>query len=466
METISDISQTATLEVKFERSLDQLEAAWDVSGKPNDIPIWEQEERDYQALVAQQDQKRQQQQQQQQRQQRQQNNNGSPITTPTTTITTHKLPSPPSPPICEVLAMSFLFVSRLHSYVLHNPDELCRVLEDHVVTTIKLSASPYALPFEQRVKELRARQDSLLEWVFVWMEMQRTWLELKPLHLQGKLKIKTKLQELFVKCDLKIKKILNKWYAEHMYNYEPYSPSPHAVISTSKIISKISTLNGHLQHIYKELTTHLQESYWLTSPRTRWLSMEQCFQLNALEYYPDTIDAVVPLLFPGARRWLLEQEKSLQQLEDEEEDMESDDTAEEDEDEENNNMKNKNKNEGEEGEVEEDEDLSTVVSGQHFRNLMKEVHVLPPSTLCGFGCVNHHNTLHGKDAFHFTTPVQLFTTGGKQGTTTTVINPASGDTVECHTRQPRPLPLWLNEAVVQMRVSLLERVTLAYEACR
>ena len=204
METISDISQTATLEVKFERSLDQLEAAWNVSGKPNDIPIWEQEERDYQALVAQQDQKRQQQQQQQ-------ISNDSPTITHTTTITTTKLPSPPSPPICEVLSMSFLFVPRLHSYVLHNPDELCRVLEDHVVTTIKLSASPYALPFEQRVKELRARQDSLLEWVFVWMEMQRTWLELKPLHLQGKLKIKTKLQELFVKCDLKIKKIRLKY---------------------------------------------------------------------------------------------------------------------------------------------------------------------------------------------------------------------------------------------------------------
>jgi hypothetical protein len=51
METISDISMTSTLEVKFERSLDQLEAAWDVSGKPNDIPVWEQEENDYLRLV-------------------------------------------------------------------------------------------------------------------------------------------------------------------------------------------------------------------------------------------------------------------------------------------------------------------------------------------------------------------------------------------------------------------------------
>ena len=40
MPTISDISQTATLEVRFERNLDQLEAAWDVTGRPDDKPVW------------------------------------------------------------------------------------------------------------------------------------------------------------------------------------------------------------------------------------------------------------------------------------------------------------------------------------------------------------------------------------------------------------------------------------------
>ena len=51
--TISDISQTATLEVNFERNLDHLEAAWDVTGKPDDKPIWvlESEELDARASL-------------------------------------------------------------------------------------------------------------------------------------------------------------------------------------------------------------------------------------------------------------------------------------------------------------------------------------------------------------------------------------------------------------------------------
>ena len=141
LESISDISLTSTLEVKFERSLDQLEAAWDVSGKPNDSSLWEQEEQAYQKLV-------QQQQQQQQQQQK-------------------PLPPPPLPSICEALYVKFRFLPRTQSYVLDNAKELVRVLEDHIVTTIKLSASVYAVPFQQRVRALRAMQDLFLHFLLV-----------------------------------------------------------------------------------------------------------------------------------------------------------------------------------------------------------------------------------------------------------------------------------------------------------
>ena len=280
--------------------------------------------------------------------------------------------------------------------------------------------------------------------IFSFILFLYSWLELKPLHSQGKIKIKNAINDAYIKCDNSIKKIINKWFSDHMYEFESYSPSPSSIISTPKIISKVSSINRAMQNIKNELTIHLRDSYWVASPRTRWLDMSQCFRLNALEYYPDELDVFVSVLFPGARRWLIEQEKTLEELENEDEDIESDDTEEDEE----GNAVNPTIEE-EEGDSDDEEVVNNVVSGQYFRNLMQEVHVLQPSTLCGFGCVSHHGTTHGMDAFHFTKHVQLFTESTKDG----------------KRRKPRPLPVWLNEAEMQMRDSLLERVTLAYEAC-
>jgi hypothetical protein len=182
METISDISMTSTLEVKFERSLDQLEAAWDVSGKPNDIPVWEQEENDYLRLVEMEEKRKREhdlfmkQMEEQESQNRKDSSNSNkkinkknyPAFKP------KKIPPPPSPPICEVLKVTFRLLEHLESHALSNPEELCRVLEDHVATTMKLSTSPYALPFEKRLQQLRSLQDSFLDFIFICMEMQRT----------------------------------------------------------------------------------------------------------------------------------------------------------------------------------------------------------------------------------------------------------------------------------------------------
>ena len=311
------------------------------------------------------------------------------------------------------------------------------------------------------------------------MEMQRIYLELQPLHEQGRMKSLKSTEQGYLKCHSNMHSIVQNWYKAHTHEFETYPPSPTAIIATPKIVQRVCAINFALQGIKKDLCDHVEQSYWLTAPRLRWLSMGQCLRLNALEYYPEEMDVVCPLLFPGARRWLIEQEKSLEELEAEEkEEEESDDTEEEGEEKEGEGKdgegkrktvsrsshkqrkrkegnKQNNKEEEEEEDDEDDDGPAAVVSSQYFRNLMQEVHVLSPSSLCGFGTIHsHHNP---NSAFHFTQPVHLYTQETKKSKNTTSSTTSS--------RRPRPLPVWLNEAEVQMRISLLERITLTYEAC-
>merc|ERR1712195_252631 len=76
-------------------------------------------------------------------------------TTTVSKIKPLKLPPPPPPPICEALYVTFRAIRSIKSHALDNPEELLRVLEDHITTTTKLTTSPYALPFAKRVQALR-----------------------------------------------------------------------------------------------------------------------------------------------------------------------------------------------------------------------------------------------------------------------------------------------------------------------
>ena len=473
METISDISQTATLEVRFERGLDQLEAAWEVSGKPGDLPIWEIEERD-RARMIEQEEKRRREEEMRNKQEKKKlqkdmktsvtnsSKESSPPSSPlsssssssssSTHVNQFKLPPQPPPPICEAMYVTFVPIERLNAHALENPEELARVLEDHVTTTTKLMSSPYALPFASRVRDLRDQQNKFMDLLFSWMEMQRIWLELRPLYDQGRMDRipgQSDMKDLYGKCDSRIRKTVAQWYSENVdEHHEQWPPSPLSMMKTSKILQRVRALSTTLQGIKADLSKHLRDSFWTAAPRTRWLDMDQIFRLNALEFYPDDMDHMVPLLFPGARRWLIEPENKLKGTE-EEEDPESDDTE---EDEEGRPLVKKNNN-PDDDEDEEDEEDNTVVSGQYFRNLMQEVHVLPASTLCGFGTTQHHQNHHGADGFYFGSPIQLFTNRKKLSSEKTVV------------RTPRPLATWLKEAELQMRRTLLDRVKHAYEVC-
>jgi len=206
----------------------------------------------------------------------------------------------------------------MKSHALKNPEELLRVIEDHIITTTKLTASPYALPFAKRVAALRSQQDLFLNFLFVWIEMQRIWLELRPLYDQSKLRTvnQGECEETYVKCDKSIRKLLKHWY-EHPKDedHQYYAPSPNTMLQTPRVLQRVEMLNKTLQQIKIDVLTHVRDDYYSTAPRTRYLDMKQCLRLNALEYYPDELDHVVTQLFPGARRWLIEPESALNGME-------------------------------------------------------------------------------------------------------------------------------------------------------
>ena len=103
-----------------------------------------------------------------------------------------------------------------------------------------------------------------------------------------------------------------------------------------------------------------------------------------------------------------------------------------------------------------------ILSGQHFSNLMREVHVLPASTLVGFGvrAGRESSAMHsGNDhyGFYFKSPVQLFKKK-KKGSSASI---GIGE----HVWTSRPLVAWLTEAEASMRQSLLDAVDHCYNAC-
>ncbi len=445
MTTIADISQTATLEVRFEHHLDQLEAAWDVTGRPGDRPVWEVEEEEERKRIERAEKLAKEEKERKRR--KGSAGDGSRPTSPVLSMASGAAATSrhrPVVPICEAMIIKFQEVPRIKALVLSNPEVVTRVLEDHVLTTEKLRDSPYALPFSRRVAALRALQDKMRSLLFEWVDMQRLWLRLRPLFDTGTMKGRS--ASIYVDVDQKLRRMLDAWRTTN----EGYDPSPTQIIETPHILRSVQAFHQSLQRCENMLRKQLEEKYWAQCPRTRFLSMEQCFRLNALEYAPGDIDGLVPLLFPGVSRLLLEPVpterpetgETVSSSGSEFEDHFSGDEALEWEDSE------------EEADDEEEEDGEAVVSAQHFRNMMCEVHALRPSVLCGFGARGGHGSHHGANGFYFKTAVQLFRPL-KRGEA--VPNGSSP--------QPaRPLVTWLNEAEAAMRVSLLEAVTHAYEA--
>ena len=78
-----------------------------------------------------------------------------------------------------------------------------------------------------------------------------------------------------------------------------HEPSPKQIMTTPKIVGRIRGLNKAMVRVQVAMEDALERQFWTNCPRTRYLSMEQCFRLNAIEFCPDEVHTYVPMLFPG-----------------------------------------------------------------------------------------------------------------------------------------------------------------------
>ena len=361
-------------------------------------------------------------------------------------------------PVCEAIRVVFLHVSRIDAYVISNTPDIVLTLEDQILTTEKLGESPYALPFKRRLMALRKQQDEFHNLLLEWRELQRVWLKMRALYDCGAMTTSISMggessksaREIFEACEKRIRKLMNVWRAEN----NGHEPSPKQIMSTPKIVNQIESLNKNMIRVQMAMEDTLERQFWLNCPRTRYLNMEQCFRLNAFEFCPEEIDTLVPMLFPGIRRLLLEPIPEARPDAERGENENSSSSSDEELDIEDIGLSDSDSSQ------DSDEDIEGIVgegilSGQHFLNLMRDTNVLPASTLLGFGtrAGQESNAMHnGNDhyGFHFKSPVQLFkkkkTPNGPVWTS-------------------RPLVVWLMEAETGMRQSLLDAVDHCYNAC-
>ena len=437
MTTISDISQTATLEVQFERNLDHLEAAWDVTGKPDDKPIWvlELEEIDARMEI----------------EKSKHAEKGDSVHHDTVL------------PICEALRIKFQKMPHIGAWILANPSDLMLTLEDHVLTTEKLSESPYALPFKSRVAGLRRQQDNFHKLIYEWIDLQRTWLKLKSLHDCGAMSLSMAVagegsksaRESFQENEKKLLHLLDQWWQQN----KGHEPSPNQIMKTPRVVARISAINRGFSKVQLVMEDALQQQFWLNCPRTRRLSIDQCFRFNSLRFYPNEMDTFVSLVFPGARRLLVEPIPETRPVT--AENTVEDNSSDNDGDDMSTGEIGLSDSESSDDDDDNDDTLAGdgVLSGQHFSNLMKEVHVMPPSNLLGFGLRSGREssiTQNGntQNAFFFKSPVQLFKKKKSS------VHDQSIDFWD-----PKPLVVWLSDTESKMRHSLIDAVDHCYNAC-
>ena len=184
-------------------------------------------------------------------------------------------------------------------------------------------------------------------------------------------------------------------------------PTVNQVMDIPQLLPRLQKLERSLSKV-QELIEKRMVSIWSSCPRTQLLSTFQCYELNAVAFFPEKLDALLKICFPGIKSFVLE----------------------------NFTKENHAPKQGNENDDGSDSDDDTYFTAKRFQGNDKHINMLPPSVIFGLE-TDHAPTLH------LATPVNLFDT---------------------KTGQAKPMVTWLTDLEKAMRKALMTCTSNMYEA--
>ena len=172
------------------------------------------------------------------------------------------------------------------TYILQGVDEIQMILDDQIVKTQSMRASPYIGPFEDRVRIWEKKLNTVQEIMDEWLKCQQQWLYLEPIF--GSEDIMQQMPNegrKFKAVDTTWRQIMEKMVK---------NPEVLTVCSDEELLKNLQEANKLLDVVQKGLNDYL-ETKRLAFPRFYFLSNDELLQILSETKDPLRVQRIVIL---------------------------------------------------------------------------------------------------------------------------------------------------------------------------
>ena len=191
------------------------------------------------------------------------------------------------------VALSFSEWRETKTYILKGLDEIQMLLDDQIVKTQSMRASPFIGPFEDRVRLWERKLNLMQEILDAWLACQQAWLYLEPIFGSDDI-----LQQMPVE-GRKFKAVDATW--RRTMEKAAKNPEVLLVCQDEELLKALQEANRHLEQVQKGLADYL-ETKRLAFPRFYFLSNEELLEILSETKDPTRVQPFLRKCFEGINK--------------------------------------------------------------------------------------------------------------------------------------------------------------------